>query len=294
MSGRTKIWTVGEAIKWTSSLFSSKGVGNGRLEAEVLLSQVLGWDRVRLYLEFSRPLEANERTRYRGLVRRRAAGEPLQHLLGYQQFRYLKLAVGPKAFIPRPETELLVDAAKRIIRSWPRERPLVADVGTGSGAVALSLAYEIEHVDVVGIDISADALGIARENAKANKLESRIRFLEGYMLEPLAAHGVGPADILVSNPPYVPSSELQSLPPEVRSEPLPALDGGEDGLRYYRELASGREPAVARRAAIILEIGMGQSELVRSILEEAGWAGVRIHPDLAGIPRVVEAYKKET
>jgi release factor glutamine methyltransferase len=274
-----------------ADVFRERGFENARLEAELLLAGVLGLKRLDLYLQHDRPLDATELERYREVVRRRLKREPLQYVLGTAAFRQLELRVDRRALIPRPETEVLVGA----VLEWAAARAAagapvrtVADIGTGTGAIALSLAAEGEFERVVATDISADALQLARENAAACGLEGRVEFRCGSLLDPLAADRF---DAIVSNPPYVGEAERGTLAAEVVAwEPALALFSGEDGLDALRLLIDGAAVYLKGGGLLALEVGAAQGEEVLELARRTGaYTGERIGHDLAGRPRFLLA-----
>jgi release factor glutamine methyltransferase len=269
----------------------SRGFEDARLEVERLLGSVLGLSRIELYLGFDRPVSEAERDRFRALYRRRLAHEPLQHLLGETDFREVTLKTDRRALIPRPETELLVEIAVEFLRG--RDHPLVADLGTGTGAIAVSVAYEVPGARVVAVDISDDALLLADRNARELGVQGAITLVSGDMLG--ALEGRGPFDAILSNPPYIRSGEIESLQPEVRDhEPKIALDGGPDGMEYLRAIIAGAHRFLKPGGLILLECGEGQGEALKKFAEETGrYGSVEVIPDLAGKDRVIKAVRKE-
>lgn len=288
MVAASETWTIGTTLTWTASYLAKKGAESPRLEAELLLCHVLGVSRVDLYTRHDRPLSGGERNDYRAAIRRRVAGEPLQHITGRQGFRLLDLEVGKDVFVPRPETELLVDVVRQAAGGL--EEPLIADVGTGSGAIALSLAKEIPSSTVVAVDVSPEALAVARRNADRNGLTERVTWFEGDLLEPLRSRGLRP-DVVVANPPYVAEGDLKDLPLEVQRDPRTALLAGPRGLEVHERLALQAFELTTARGIIVVEFGDGQARAVEEILTVAGWGGAAIHKDLAGIERVAQAAK---
>jgi len=280
----TESWTVLKLLRWTADYFAGRGIDSPRLDAELLLADTLGLDRVGLYVNFERPLQADELAVYREKVRRRASREPLAYILGRTEFWSLPLRVTPAVLIPRPDTELLVEEALPRLSGAAR----VLDVGTGSGALAIALAHERPECRVVAIDVSAEALAVAAENACNNRVAERI----GFIPADLAALAGGPFDLIVANPPYIPSAELATLMPEVRDfEPPLALDGGSDGLDAYRALARQAEAMLAPGGWLLVEVGIGQAAAVEKMFVSAGLAEIFISHDLAGIERVVGGRK---
>jgi release factor glutamine methyltransferase len=269
---------VREALDSAVIALRAAGVDTPRLDAEVLLAHVLGVDRAALVVDGDRPVQGAAVRAYQDAVRRRAVGrEPVAYITGTKGFRRLDLAVDPRVLIPRPETETLVEAA---VESIPRGAR-VADVGTGSGAIAQALADERADLDVVATEVSEDALAVARANAA--RLGLRVTFVRGDLLD-----GVEPVDAVLSNPPYVADGE--PLAPEIgRHEPAVALRAGPDGLAVVRRLVTA---SAATGAALLgIEVGIGQAGEVQALARAAGFARTEARPDLAGIERVVLAWR---
>ncbi|MBU2549056.1 MAG: peptide chain release factor N(5)-glutamine methyltransferase [Proteobacteria bacterium] len=280
-------WTVLRLIRWTTGFFESRGVDTPRLDAEVLLADLLGLDRVRLYMNFDRPLNADELAAFRARVRRRAAREPVAYITGRKEFYSLTFRVGPEVLVPRPETELLVEETVRLARKrWPAGEPLrILDLGTGCGAVAAALASELDQARIFAIDISAPALALARLNAEALGLADRIRFFEGDLTSPLEGQGPG-FHLAAANLPYVPRPALDDLAPEVRREPRLALDGGPEGLDLIRRAATRVRPLLEPRGALLLEIWPTHGPALTALGETLNYASVRLAKDLAARDRV--------
>lgn len=260
-------------------------IDNARLEAERLLAAVLGLQRLDLYLQHDRPVDTAELERFRTAVRRRLRREPLQYILGEAAFREIVLRIDRRVLIPRPETEILAGE----VLSWAGGRPLaILEVGTGSGAIALSLAREGGFGRIVATDTSTDALDVARANAARLGLKDHVEFRSGPTFGPVSADER--FDIIVSNPPYVAESERESLAPEVREwEPAGALFAGDDGMAMLDALVRGAPDRLADRGLLALEVGAGQADAVRGRAEACGFDRVRIVQDLAGHARVVLA-----
>lgn len=277
---------------------------DGRRDAEVLLMHLLRESRSELYCNMDKEIPALVLSRYRELLTHRAAGQPIQYLTGHREFMGLDFIVTGDVLIPRPETEILVELAVDLIRE--EIKPVkqkdeilpvtVVDLGTGCGAIAISLAKYLPGLRIYALDVSRAALAVARENAQLQGVSDCITFRWGELLTPLTAElKCAPIDLLLSNPPYIPSGELAGLSPEVRDfEPHRALDGGSDGLDFYRRIAL-EAPAYLRPGGwLVVEIGQGQDALVGKILEATGiFTTFRIAPDLAGIPRVLAAKREE-
>lgn len=269
-----------DVLTKSTEYLRGKGVASPRLDAELILAHVLGIDRVKVYMQFDRPLSAVELEAIRGLVRRRGAREPLAWVVGHKEFRGVEFSAAADVLVPRPDTETLVEAALSSIGSGIE---YVADIGCGTGCVGISIALEREHARVYCVDLSEAALACTRENVRRHGLEKRVAVLRGDLLA-----GVPPTreiDWVVSNPPYIASGEIASLADEVRREPKLALDGGGDGLDVYRRLV----PAAAARArkGAWFEVGAGQGTSVAALMAEAGFGEVVTRKDLGGIERVV-------
>jgi release factor glutamine methyltransferase len=288
-SGRT--WTVREALDWTTGYFTQKDVEAPRRSAEWLLSEATGLTRVELYAYHDRPLTPEERDRLRDLVRARAAGTPLQYVTGEVCFRHLVLKVRPGVFIPRPETEVLVDIAlARLADDDVPAEPIVVDCCTGSGAVALSIALEMPAARVWATEIEAEVAAVARDNAERCGLADRVTVLEGDLLRPLPEETRGAVTALVANPPYVPSADIAGLPPEVGDfEPLTALDGGLDGLAFARSIMVGARDRLAPGGLLAMELDTDRCKAAAAELEALGYEEVTVRADLTGRDRVVTA-----
>lgn len=282
-------WTVGEALRWGRDVLRGAGCDSPALDAELLLGEVLGWTRARILAHPEAALHPQQGAEYRRLVERRARREPVAYILGRRAFWGMDLEVRPGVLIPRPETELLVERAL----AWALERGgrafggTVVDVGTGSGAVAVALARELPQARLWATDASPEALWVAQENARRHGVAHRIRFVQGDWL----ASVEGPVECIVSNPPYVPSGELDRLAPEIaRYEPRAALDGGPDGLAAYRRLLPQAARALSPSGALFLEVGHDQAEAVSDLLRGhfPGWKVERFQ-DLGGHWRVLAA-----
>ncbi len=283
-------WTIRRLIQTTAGYLERKGSSSPRLDAELLLAKALRCERVQLYLNMDQPLLEPELAAYREYVRRRAAREPVAYILGEKEFYGLRLRVDPGVLIPRPDTETLVEAALGEISS--DAAALVADIGVGSGAVVLALAAKRTNARFIGTDVSKAALALAGQNAQALGLGSRVEWREGPLLEPLRPGEV--FDGIVSNPPYIPTAELERLQPEIRDyEPRGALDGGPDGLSCLLPLIAGAGKWIRKGGFWACEFGDGQSEAVFSLTEKAGaWERIEIRQDLAGLDRVLLARRK--
>ncbi len=273
-----------DVLQSTTAYFQQKKIENARLNIEHLLAHVLGKTRMELYLEFDRPLGDKELDALRDLVRRRAQGEPLQHLLGTVEFHGRTFASDARALIPRPETEQLVELILKL--ALPPE-PRCVDVGTGSGVIALTLATEWPAARVQAVDLSTAALDLARENAARLGLEARVEFLAGTLLEPCA----GPLDLVAANLPYIPSADLAVLAPEVQHDPASALDGGSEGLDLIAACIAQAAAKLTLGGHIALEIGHDQASRVSALLALAGFAEIHVERDYEGIERFAFAVR---
>ncbi len=261
-------------------------VENPRLDAELLIAEAAGVTRANLFAG-SIDLDDEAQRRFEALVRRRAAREPLAYITGRKEFYSIEFEVAPAVLVPRPETETIVDLALKFAAE--RRNCRLLDIGTGCGAIALAVASNAPGVRVVATDISADALAIAHRNAIRLGLESRARLIHADCWDTLdGGEPLGRFDIVVANPPYVCESEMARLEPEIRDfEPRVALDGGPDGLNFYRRIAAGLGDHLFDSGAVILEVGKGQAAAVAAMLQAAGCVDVSVSNDLSGIPRAV-------
>lgn len=276
----TETWTVLNILAWTKNYLAGKGVENARLESEWLLSAALGLDRVGLYVNFDKPLTETELAVYRGMIARRARREPLQYILGSQEFMELDFEVSPAALIPRCDTEtLLAEAVKR-----SKDAIKILDIGVGSGCIAVALAVKLPASQVCGVEQSADALTLAKRNAAKHGVN--VTLVQGSLFEPF--NGVR-FDMIVSNPPYIPTGEFDSLQPEVRDfEPREALDGGADGLDFYRSIIPDATDHLNPGGWLLFEVGIGQAKRVLELFTQTGrFEELFTAKDPARIERVV-------
>lgn len=287
MSGNGDIWTIGRILKWTEQYFSGKGVESPRLDAEVLLSHVLKKERIYLYVHFDEPLEAGELAAYKELIKQRINHVPVAYLLGQKEFMGLTFKVTPATLIPRPDTEILVQAAVERLRG--RASCSFADIGTGSGAICLSVLSFVPESYAATVDISPEARAVAEENAGSLGLSERIEFFTGDLLEPVRDRRF---TAILSNPPYIPEKDIEGLQEEVRcKEPYGALSGGQDGLDFYRRLCSEAPALLEDGGFMAFEVGIGQAAKVAALAEANPLiARTEILKDLADIERVVVAY----
>lgn len=283
-------WTVGRLLTWTSDFLKRKGAESPRLDAEVLLANVLAWERVKLYTDFEKVVGEQPRAEFRDLVRRRAEGMPVAYLVGRKEFYSLSMAVSPAVLIPRPDSEFVVVEFLNLTKAL--DNPRAVDVGTGSGCLALACVHQHKTARFVAIDLSPEALTIAEANAKKLGLADRIEFRQGDRLGPVADEG--PFDVILSNPPYIPTDVIPTLEPGVRLyEPHTALDGGADGLRVVAPLIADAVSLLKPGGHLILEIGSDQEKAVRDLI--AAQPDLILAPtirDHANHPRVVRATRR--
>ncbi len=280
----SEIWTILRVLTWTQGKFTERGIATARLDAELLLAHVLKKDRIALYTHFDQPLAADELASYRELIKQRLSGKPIAYLTGRKEFRSLELQVDARVLIPRPDTETLVEVALEFLDR--KVAPRVVDIGTGSGAIALAIKKARPDAEVMMIDRSLDALTVARENARRLALD--VRGEEGDLLSGVAER----FELIVSNPPYIPTAQIVTLSAEVRSEPMAALDGGADGLDLIRRLSVQALSRLVAGGALAMEIGAGQADEVRAILLRSGFESPESRRDLGGIDRVIWARSK--
>jgi release factor glutamine methyltransferase len=278
--------TVLEILKNTANYLAQKGIESPRLNIEYLLADALGMRRIDLYLEFDRTLSEEVLAPLREKVRRRAAGEPLQYLIGSWDFFGRPFRIDRRALIPRPETEILVEFALKAIRKRASPANRLIDVGTGSGVLAITFALECPDLEIVASDISMAALDLARENAEKQQVAGRIQWLESDLLDSVPDQ----FDFLVANLPYIPSAELSGLAREVQHDPPLALDGGADGLAIVRRLVQQAPKVLARDAFLILELGLGQAAPVTELLGEQKFRDISVKNDYQGVQRFVTAW----
>ncbi|MFH1091399.1 MAG: peptide chain release factor N(5)-glutamine methyltransferase [Pseudomonadota bacterium] len=289
-------WTIMKVIRWTADYLARKGVETPRLDAEVLLSDLLGLTRVELYLNFDRPLKSDELADYRHRVQRRAVREPVAYITGHKEFYSLDIQVSPEVLIPRPETELLVDEALFLVRErWPGTEDLkLCDLGTGSGAVALALASELKTACIWAVDVHPLALAVARKNAAGHGLEKRMEFVLGDLLQPFEGAALK-FHLITANLPYVPRWAWADMPLDVRDyEPRLGLDGGEDGLDLIRRVVAQAREYLAPQGALLLEIWPTHGPEIVQLAAGFGYGRVKLVPDLAGRDRAAVLDTKES
>ena len=289
-TGDSEPWTVGRLLTWTTDWLAARESDSPRLDAEVLLAHVRGCPRIALYTSFDIPVADAERSRFRELVKRRGEGEPVAYLVGSKEFFSLPFTVNKAVLVPRPETEGLVVRALDLCKA--AAAPRIIDVGTGSGAIAVTLAKHLPQAVVVATDISPEALALARDNAARHGVAERVQFVECDLMA--AAEAAGPWEVIVSNPPYIREDEFDSLPRDVRlHEPRTALVSGPTGVEVVTRLAAAAAESLAPGGWLLIEIG--------PVVAAAAEAAVDAQPglireatlfDMAGLPRIVQARRK--
>lgn len=278
-------WTIQRTLVWTTKHFAAKQLDAPRLTGELLLGHALGLTRLQLFMDLQRPLEAAELARFRALVQQRSARIPTQHLLGSVDFYGRKFTTDRRALIPRPETELLVE---QCLARLPQTATRFLEIGPGSGVIAVSLLAERPALGAVAIELSPEAVALTRENANALGVAARLELRQGDLFAPLRTGEC--FDLLVANPPYVPSGALATLQPEVRDhDPRIALDGGSDGLALLRRLIAGAPSAIVPGGLLALEIGDDQGPAVAALMKTAGFASATISKDYAELDRMAFA-----
>jgi len=282
-------WTILKLLKWTTAYFKSHHIEQPRAAAEIFLAHTLGVGRVDLYIQYDRPLEAHELETFKGFIQRRVQREPVAYIVGNKEFWSMDLKVTPDVLIPRPETETLVEAALTIVPPEPGTVPLkIMDLGTGSGAIVLAMASERPEQSFFAVDRSEKALAVAQDNARMHELDKALTFLQGNWFDPVRDLGRY-FDVIVSNPPYISSHELEILPPEITQyEPREALDGGPDGLEAIRLIIKQASDHIVAWGWLIFEIGHDQWAAVEKLIAGSGaysdWAVIK---DYSGYDRVV-------
>jgi len=289
MDNPTGVATIHSAITEAEALLASAGIEGPRLAAEALMGHKLGVDRAGLYVRMREPLDDGKRAAFDALVKRRASREPLQYITGEAEFLGHAFSVTSDVLIPRPETELLVTRGAGVLSGTGGG--LAADIGTGSGCIAVSLALLVPGAKVYAVDSSKPALALAAKNADAHGVEGRVKLLFGDLLSPLSGEGfTGGLDLIVSNPPYIPSGDIPGLQPEVLFEPMSALDGGPDGLDAIKRLITDAPNYLRPGGTLLMEIGLGQAEAVRRLIaKESGLSLLEFIKDFQGIERVLAA-----
>ncbi|MBW1893293.1 MAG: peptide chain release factor N(5)-glutamine methyltransferase [Deltaproteobacteria bacterium] len=287
-------WTILKLIQWTTSYFTSRQVENPRVAAEILLAHTLGIKRVDLYIQFDQPLSENELAGFKGLIKRRAQKEPVAYITGSKEFWSIDFKVTPDVLIPRPDTECLVETALEYLSGKPNSPPKkIFEPGTGSGAIIIALCSEHPEHTFFASDLSLKATETAKTNANKCNLKKTVRFFSGDWLAPLN-HITGRFDLIISNPPYIPTDVIKTLQPEIcEYEPRLALDGDKDGLSALRHLIMSAHSFLKPGGCLILEIGHDQKNHIKKIITDCGnYADIFFRKDYGGNYRVVQMNKK--
>lgn len=287
----TQEWTTLRVLQWTTGRFTKAGIETARLEAQVLLAHALQCDRVALYMQYDKPLVESELTAYHALIRRRLDGEPVAYLTGEQEFWSLPFHVDKRVLIPRRDTETVIELVRDETQRNTAVR--IADIATGSGVLAITLLHELPNSTAIATDTSDEALAVAKQNAERNEVAARIDLRQGDLLAALG--NADQVDVLVSNPPYIASADIDGLSAEVRHEPRIALDGGDDGLHALRAIIAAAHKHIASGGLLVLEHGHDQADAVRDLIDASGsFKSVQTRNDLAGNPRVTWARRAQS
>ncbi|MDI6767540.1 MAG: peptide chain release factor N(5)-glutamine methyltransferase [Bacteroidota bacterium] len=287
-----KSWTILSLIDWSTNHLIEKGFDDARLNVELLLCSVLKCSRIDLYLKFDKILSSKELADFKSLFQRRLTHEPLQYILGETSFMGLRLNVDKRVFIPRPETEVLVERAIRLSRictDSSNNIRTILDIGTGSGNVAISIAHLLKDVHIDSIDISSDALAVAKLNIPKHSLENRIKLFQHDFLGDKTGFNSRAYDLIISNPPYIPKEEFEKLQPEIKEyEPSIANTDSADGMTFYQAIAQKGKDLLRTNGWVIVEIAYNQSDVVRKIFQSNGYIDIQLFQDYSGNDRVVQ------
>ena len=286
---QTRVWTIRELMKSAIEHLQGKGFEEARLSVELLLAHALDLQRIQLYVNFDKPVAPEELKQFRTLYERRLTREPVQYIIGSANFMGLHFTVDPRVLIPRPETETLIEQVMIACQRYSTDEPIhILEVGTGSGNIAVSIAKYVKHAQITTIDISLEALAVAKQNAHLHSVESQIKFSCSDIFDESDELFQTQYDLLVSNPPYVPKDEWEQLQKEVRDfEPSSALTDGNDGFKFYHHMAKIIPSILKPGGGIVFEVGFSQAETVVRELKDAGMVELQITNDLQGVPRVV-------
>jgi len=279
---------IKELLNRTDKFLSERGIESSRLDAEVLLADLLDMERINLYVKYDYPLRNSELKAYRERIKKRAKRIPAAYIIGKKEFMSLEFEINSSVLIPRPETENLVEEVINYCRENDLEDAQIIDVGTGSGAAAVSLAHYLPDAKIVGADISEAAVKTARKNAEKFDLCERLSMVKSDLLEGFISRDISGIDIIISNPPYISTEEMEELPPEVKNEPRSALEAGKKGLYYYKKLIPQSEKLLKDGGRIFLEIGSSQAADVKNIFSEK-WSQIEVIKDYAELDRIISA-----
>lgn len=282
---------IKEVLVNTEEYFEKNGIDSPRLDAEVLLAELLDMERIKLYVNFDYPLNDDEIAKYREMIKKRAQHIPVAYIIGHKEFMSLDFYVNEDVLLPRPETEILVEYLIDHFQEKEMESINIVEVGTGSGAIMVSLGHYLENARILGVEIDSDALAVTRKNIERFSLDDRLKVTKGDLLKPLIKREIKNVDLLVSNPPYISEEEMDKLPLDVKQEPETALYGGREGLDIYKDLIPQSRQILKDNGMIALEIGYQQAEDVRKILQENNFNNIEVRQDYADKDRFIIAYK---
>ena len=284
-----KVWTVKRSLEWASRYLEKRGIENPCLNAELLLGHLLQKKRFDLCLVVNQDLSCSVRILFQNLVKKRSQRVPLSHLTGKQDFMGYSFKVDPRVYIPRPETEILVEKVLQAASLTRGRKFMAVDLGTGCGNIAITLAKQLQRSKIWAVDISPESLEVARDNARLHHVDKRVEFLRGDLFTPLTRLGLQRrVDLIISNPPYVASTQMRNLPPEVKKEPKVALEGGEDGLSIHRRIIRQAPRFLNKTGLLALEIGYGQAKIIKDLISaQPQFLPPKIVSDYQGKERVV-------
>ena len=282
---------IKEVLVNTEEYFEKNNIDNPRLDAEVLLAELLDMERIKLYVNFDYPLKDEEIAKYRAMIKKRAQHIPVAYITGHKEFMSLDFYVNEDVLLPRPETEIIVEYLIDHFEEKNMDRINIVEVGTGSGAIMVSMGHYLENSRILGVEIDQDALEVTKKNVEKFSLSDRLKVTKGDLLKPLINRGISNVDLLVSNPPYISGEEMHTLPPEVQKEPHKALYGGRKGLEIYKKLIPQSLDVLKTNGMIALEIGYKQAEDVKKILFHNNFRDIEVRQDYADKDRFIIAYK---
>jgi len=282
---------IKEVLVNTEKYFKKNDIDSPRLDAEVLLAELLGMERIKLYVNFDYPLKDKEISKYREMIKKRAQHIPVAYIIGHKEFMSLDFDVNQNVLLPRPETEILVEYLIDYFQEKDMDSINIVEVGTGSGAIMVSLGHYLDNARILGVEIEEGAIEVTRQNIDKFNLEDRLKVTKGDLLNPLIKREISNVDLLVSNPPYISEEDMDKLPPEVKQEPDKALYGGREGLDIYKDLIPQARKVLKDNGMIALEIGYNQAEAVSNILKENNFKDLELRKDYADKDRFIIAYK---
>ncbi|MCF8008519.1 MAG: peptide chain release factor N(5)-glutamine methyltransferase [Halanaerobiales bacterium] len=283
---------IKEVLINTEQFLKKNNIENPRLDAEVLLAELLDMERIRLYVNFDYPLSETEINQYRKMIKKRAKNIPVAYILKKKEFMSLDFYVDQNVLLPRPETEILVEYLIDTFSQKELEKINIVEVGTGSGAIMVSLGYYLKNARILGVEIDKAAVEVTRKNINRYSLKERLKVTKGNLLNPLIERGIDGVDLLVSNPPYIGNDELKDLPEDVKKEPIKALDGGKEGLDIYKKLIPQGYKVLKNGGIFALEIGYRQADQVTNILKDNGFLNIEVKKDYADKDRFIISYKE--